>query len=750
MKNVFRFIVIVLSVTCNLCHTAAQESPQASAAPPAVIVSPGDSLRFMELIDLFNDNFKTEPEKAQSYADEMQRLAERTGDFRRLKKACETHVKLARLKGDLKEVAAYRQELLRQAEQLHYTRGIFDAGCDLINTYIDYGAFDMASPLINRCMAIAQQSNNDTLKAQITYSQAHYYQNTNAIRQSIACFRRSLKLFEKTGTAKDIANNRYFLAMALLDDGTSQDAVTQLTAALKTYTDNGDLFRQAQCRDLFARYYYYIGKLDYALDNLEMARSHYKEKNNQLEYAYSGIEAASYKLGREQTEGVAYYLEECESIFTTLESDEGLLQTMISWGDYYSQCRQFRKADGYFSRSWQKVQGKDDIIEKISLEQTISKHLQLQGRYRASDSMAFLYYRDLINTKEPEVILTEYRLSIQAGEPFTAGDSVLFSVLQQHGGRNQLQTYFNKKFRGQLFDSALIAAAKKSSFNQEKIKDSLAPFDERFNNLEARTNRDAFRQKANDMQQLAATSGRAQKNTMFVAIGLGLALLLLGLLLRLLFKRWRRSERDKARARQESDIIKAFQTQNNHLLQNNLRFFNLFLEHAKKKPDSGDTLVVLQNRLISIAKLLELIENKSDSNNNDINLGLFAHEVWLTLAHSLGIYGEVEADIKADVMLQGRQIILLGYILTELITNSGKYAFGNQQEKRITIRASEQHGFIHFSYRDNGSGMLEKYKQGQGIGLIQTFSLDLGGTYSWHNDGGTQFDLEFNPQHGNQ
>ena len=95
------------------------------------------------------------------------------------------------------------------------------------------------------------------------------------------------------------------------------------------------------------------------------------------------------------------------------------------------------------------------------------------------------------------------------------------------------------------------------------------------------------------------------------------------------------------------------------------------------------------------------------------------------------------------------QIIPLGLIVNELITNSIKHAFADTHEPciKINIIAPDNKKYIQLHYSDNGPGLPADVKitpaknQTVGLHLIQLLSRQLEGQLDYQNENGFQFSL---------
>lgn len=93
------------------------------------------------------------------------------------------------------------------------------------------------------------------------------------------------------------------------------------------------------------------------------------------------------------------------------------------------------------------------------------------------------------------------------------------------------------------------------------------------------------------------------------------------------------------------------------------------------------------------------------------------------------------------------QAIPLGLIVNEVVTNAFKHAFADGRAGRLSVVLDEpEPGEGRLVIRDDGPGRTETKKadrKGMGSSLIDGFAHQIGGTYTYENDGGTVFSMVF-------
>jgi len=97
--------------------------------------------------------------------------------------------------------------------------------------------------------------------------------------------------------------------------------------------------------------------------------------------------------------------------------------------------------------------------------------------------------------------------------------------------------------------------------------------------------------------------------------------------------------------------------------------------------------------------------------------------------------------------LHAKQLIPLGIIVNELLTNSMKHAFKEKASGRVSLAAEKEGDHIRLVLHDDGLGLPEGFDSqaagGFGLMLVRMMSDQLGGELTIQNDSGTRVTLDF-------
>lgn len=155
-----------------------------------------------------------------------------------------------------------------------------------------------------------------------------------------------------------------------------------------------------------------------------------------------------------------------------------------------------------------------------------------------------------------------------------------------------------------------------------------------------------------------------------------------------------------------------------HRVKNNLNIVSSMLAIQAEKEDEKiqDIIKISKNRIDSIAMVHSMLYISNDIEK--VNAKLFIEKLALTLQSTIDNNVSMVFKIKA-LELSLNEIIPIGLIINELLTNSFKYAFTNTLNPKITIVLQILKNSVLLTYHDNGIGYWKSgYTQGLGLKLV--------------------------------
>jgi PAS domain S-box-containing protein len=187
-----------------------------------------------------------------------------------------------------------------------------------------------------------------------------------------------------------------------------------------------------------------------------------------------------------------------------------------------------------------------------------------------------------------------------------------------------------------------------------------------------------------------------------------------------------------------------------HRVKNNMQIISSLLNLQKQyvhDEEASSVLLESQNRVKSMAMIHEKLYKTQ--NFSEINFGDYITSLVDDLFSSYGSYsGRIKKEMIFDEIMLGLETAIpCGLIISELVTNTLKYAFPNQMEGEFRIEMYEIDGLYHLIISDNGVGIPPNinFDKTETLGLVLVDSLvnQLEGTVELERNGGTKFKIIF-------
>jgi len=190
-----------------------------------------------------------------------------------------------------------------------------------------------------------------------------------------------------------------------------------------------------------------------------------------------------------------------------------------------------------------------------------------------------------------------------------------------------------------------------------------------------------------------------------------------------------------------------------HRVKNNLQVISSLLNLHAERIDDEQALDVFkdsQGRVKSLALIHEKLYRSRDLSR--IDFADYIGSLVVDLYHAYGVSSEaVIPKIDADgISLDIDTAMLCGLIITELVSNSLKYAFpeGRQGEVRIHLHPHPHgDGRLALTVADNGVGFPKDHDfrntESLGLQLVCTLANQLGGAIKLDRTRGTEFKMAF-------
>ncbi len=185
-----------------------------------------------------------------------------------------------------------------------------------------------------------------------------------------------------------------------------------------------------------------------------------------------------------------------------------------------------------------------------------------------------------------------------------------------------------------------------------------------------------------------------------------------------------------------------------HRVKNNLQIISsLLLLQTNNIKNPQMLKIILEENIQRIQSISTLHEKIFLSKNlKEISLKHYFKEI---IFDFIDVTGFNTLDFKLNIQhipININHLIAFGLIINELLTNSFKYAFkDNNVSPKIIIDLHTDNDTVILSYKDNGQGInLEQFSKGFGFSLLESLCVhQLGGSVSFFNDKGFNYTIGF-------
>ena len=155
-----------------------------------------------------------------------------------------------------------------------------------------------------------------------------------------------------------------------------------------------------------------------------------------------------------------------------------------------------------------------------------------------------------------------------------------------------------------------------------------------------------------------------------------------------------------------------------------------------------------KNRVQSMSAIHETLYQSE--NFSAVDMETYLSDLAGTVAQNYTNGSKINLVIEAkNILIVAKQASPVGLIVNEMITNSFKYAFPDDQKGEIKISLQKMEDQIELVYSDNGIGIPENFDwkntKSMGLNLIKILSENqLDGTIDMESNNGTKFTIKFN------
>jgi two-component sensor histidine kinase len=187
-----------------------------------------------------------------------------------------------------------------------------------------------------------------------------------------------------------------------------------------------------------------------------------------------------------------------------------------------------------------------------------------------------------------------------------------------------------------------------------------------------------------------------------------------------------------------------------HRVKNNMQIISSLLNLQTRYVDDKETVNLLkesQNRVKSMAMIHEKLYQSHDLNH--INIFDYINSLVKDLFYSYAIpKNQIKTVIKVEeINLNIETAVPCGLIISEIISNSLKYAFPGGREGEVHISLKHNGEKLYLTISDNGIGFPEgidfKNTDSLGLRLVNNLTEQIDGELELDRSHGTKFNITF-------
>ncbi|HLG74021.1 MAG TPA: histidine kinase dimerization/phosphoacceptor domain -containing protein, partial [Chloroflexota bacterium] len=187
----------------------------------------------------------------------------------------------------------------------------------------------------------------------------------------------------------------------------------------------------------------------------------------------------------------------------------------------------------------------------------------------------------------------------------------------------------------------------------------------------------------------------------------------------------------------------------NHRVRNNLASIVGLLSMELMRPEPRPARTVLMNSINRVKSIGQVHTMLSEDSFGAVDFQSIAEAIVGFVTASWGSGRHVEVEVLGDPMvLDPKRASSLALVVNELITNSLKYAFPDQEDGRVEITSLVDGGEVTVIIRDNGVGLPDdfNFERAGSLGMRIIRNLvrtDLKGRFDVRNESGTMATIVF-------
>lgn len=623
---------------------------------------------------------------------------------------------------DLK--ALHKATLISDSIVLH------DTYFNYANDLITFNIIDKADSVLRHANAIAKSLNNNSVTSRQLYLQGLYtFKLQSDLPKTESLFKQSLSMANDQNNQYLVALNKQWIFATHIAKGEFDSSIKLAFEALDFFELNGYADDAAGCRAFIGDSYKNQGNIAKSIEFLSKAYPVAVHAGNYI----TAIKCLT-------------LLDYDHFVNNHLDSIAGTLPSLNKYADALSSPFFTATVKGYAGRYFTWKKNYDTAMQLFHEAEALAepiKAYRLQGMLYAFEAEHFAMRSK--NAASDSMQVKAY-LAFQKGVPKELIENSFKTAEDSSGEHLSEDTKTEKRL---YTDSAFAASQGKEAIKSFRhgedtieIRPVISVFDSSISvvyNKQLMDYETKYKTKQKEdslriqMQQTIIAQQNIRRQNIVIAL-IAVIAVLLGIGFYLQYKNRKRTEKDKAK-------IELLQNEVHHRVKNNLAIIKRFVDVAKQSGSENISLNALQGRIAAI----ELLHKNLYQSNVAGQISLQEYLDQLVKGISNVFTDEnssIDISIHTPVTTDMKTAEKIGLLVNELLTNSIKYAFDNNEGKiKITAATTNDKNFI-LSYTDNGKGYnIKKTSKGYGSRLIKGIAGELNGNYTLTTDNGVQFTI---------
>ncbi|PHS10821.1 MAG: hypothetical protein COA88_00610 [Kordia sp.] len=594
--------------------------------------------------------------------------------------------------------------------------------------YNNIGNYSMALKYYEESLLIMKEAGYKKEIAVTLNNIGYIHLTTGESLKALEYYLKSIKIKKGIGDKKGIANSQNNIAQVYYDHGDIAKALAYNLKSLKIKEKLNDDRGISASLNNIAVIYIDQGEnkkaLEFYLKSLALNVAIEDKRMTAIILNNIGL---LYTTEGNYSNALEYY-ERSLNISSEVTDKHGLLYSLRNIGDVYKAKGSYPEALEYYQKSLK-------ISEEIKNKKEIATSLN-------SVSNIYLIQNNVMKAKS--YANKSMRLAKELGYPLRIRDAseVLKKVYQNEG--NWKEAFMMQQLFIEMRDSVRNEKTEQNTIKQQ------AKYDLEKKELQLSKSEQEVKllSSQNEVQELRLYRNRI--SIIMIATALGLVVILIILVLKgnkkkkVIFKLLKKQKEDISRKNAEKTIMLK---EIHHRVKNNLQVVNSLLRYQSRGIEDKKILGMFetaQKRVLSMAMLHEKLYRSEDLKHIDVKDHITLLIEDLVKNYAVGKKIKLDIDISR-IPIKIAVLTPLGLIISELITNSLKYAFVGQKNGQISVSLKEiQNKKYELIVTDDGVGFMPSEKpKGLGSKLVQIFTKQLKGVIEKSDFPGTVYKIVF-------